>query len=80
MNPRSHVRAFIVENFFVDDFADDASFLGTGIVDSMGMMQLVAFLEETFGISIADRELVPENLDSVDRVCAFVARKTRSAA
>lgn len=80
MNPKQRIRAFIVDTFFVEDFEDDASFLRTGIVDSMGMMQLVAFLEQEFGIAVADSELVPENLDSLDRVAAFVAHKTRSSA
>lgn len=80
MSPRQHIRTFIADAFFMDDFPDDASFLRTGIVDSMGMAQLVAFLESTFRISIADDELLPENLDSVERAVAFVERKTRSAA
>jgi acyl carrier protein len=74
---RQRIRDFIVESFFVDDFDDDASFLRTGIVDSMGMGHLVAFLEDTFGIALADAELVPENLDSLSRVTAFVERKLR---
>jgi acyl carrier protein len=78
MNPRQRIRAFIVETFFVEEFGDDDSFLRTGIVDSMGMSQLVAFLEEEFGIAIADAELVPENLDSLARAAAFVEGKTRS--
>ncbi len=76
MTPKQRIRDFIVENFFVDGFGDDESFLRSGIVDSMGMSQLVAFLEETFGFPIADDELVPENLDSLSRVAAFVDRKT----
>ncbi len=81
MSTRELIRAFIVEAFFVDEFGDHESFLRTGIVDSMGMAQLVAFLEETFRISVADGELLPENLDSLERVTAFVERKvSRSAA
>ena len=71
------VRRFISEVFFVDDVEDSASFLEEGIIDSTGMLELVAFVEGTFGISIADTELVPENLDSLDRVAAFVERKTK---
>ena len=69
------IYSFIVEQFFVDGFDDDESFLRSGIIDSMGMAQLVAFLEETFGIAIGDEDLVPENLDSLSRVVAFVERK-----
>ncbi len=79
MNPRHHIRNFIAETFFVADFEDDASFLRTGIIDSMGMAEMVSFLEQTFGIAVADAELVPDNLDSLDRVVAFVERKRRVA-
>ena len=80
MNHAAEVRSFISETFFVDDFADGDSFLQTGIVDSTGMMELVAFLEGRFGIRIADHELVPENLDSVSNVCGFIDRKRADAA
>jgi len=80
MTHASEVRSFVSETFFVDDFADDDSFLQTGIIDSTGMMELVAFLERRFGIKIADEELVPENLDSLANVCRFVSRKNAQAA
>ena len=77
MNPRirARIRGFIVDSFFVDDFSDDDSFLRKSIIDSLGMLELIAFLEEEFGIKITDAELVPENLDSLARVCAFVEKK-----
>ena len=75
----AEIRTFIVDNFlFGQDsprLTDDASFLETGIIDSTGFLELVTFLEQTYGITIADRELVPENMDSLARVSAFVARK-----
>jgi acyl carrier protein len=74
-SPRERIRSFIVDSFFVEDFADDDSFLRRGLIDSTGMMELVAFLEEQFRISLQDGELVPENLDSLARVTAFVERK-----
>ncbi len=81
MSPREIIRAFIVESFLVDDFPEDASFLRTGIIDSMGMARLVTFLEEAFQIALADDELVLDNLDSLERVAAFVGRKlSRNAA
>jgi acyl carrier protein len=82
MDTNSKVRAFIADTFFVEEFADGDSFLRSGIIDSTGMMELVAFVEETFGIKIADAELVPENLDSINNLCRFVERKraTSSAA
>ena len=76
MNPvRERIRRFISETFFVDDCSDSASFLRTGIIDSTGMMELVLFLEQEFGVTVADRELVPANLDSIERVAAYVERK-----
>ncbi len=75
MSTRERIREFIVESFFVDDFSDQDSFLRNDIIDSLGMLELIAFLEKQFGIKIADAELVPENLDSLAKVCAFVERK-----
>jgi acyl carrier protein len=72
---RERIRTFIVDTFFVDEFADDDSFLRKGLIDSTGMMELVAFLEQDFGLKLEDRELVPENLDSLTRVVAFVEKK-----
>ncbi len=75
MEARERIRRFISETFFVDGFADDESFLGSGIVDSLGMMQLIAFLERDLDVMVEDAELVPENLDSVANLVAFVERK-----
>jgi acyl carrier protein len=54
---------------------NDTSFLEKGIVDSTGILELVAFLEETFNIKVEDEELVPENLDSVSNLVKFVSQK-----
>ncbi len=75
MTVRARIKEFIIESFFVDDFSDDDSFLRNSIVDSLGMLELVAFLEKEFRIKVSDAELVPENLDSLAKVCAFVERK-----
>jgi acyl carrier protein len=72
---RERIRTFIAEVFFVEGFTDEQSLLRTGLLDSMGMSQLVAFLEQAFELRVQDDELVPENLDSVSRAAAFVARK-----
>jgi acyl carrier protein len=69
------IRRFISDTFFVDNFAIDASFLKNGIIDSTGVLELVAFLEENFAIKVEDTDLVPENLDSITQVIAFVQRK-----
>ena len=79
MNVGERIRSFIVETYFVDTFGEDESFLESGIIDSTGMMELVLFLEQEFSIKVHDRELVPENLDSLARASAFVARKRRAA-
>lgn len=75
------VRQFIVDNFLFgqdDTLASDDSFLESGIIDSTGVLELVGFLEQQFGIRIEDRELVPANLDSVNRVARFVERKRQA--
>jgi acyl carrier protein len=76
---RDDIRGFISDTFFVEDFKDEDSFLRNRIIDSTGMMELVAFLEERFRIKVDDAELVPENLDSLVRVCAFIERKRAAA-
>lgn len=76
------VREFIVQNFLYGQgraFNDDDSFLAEGIVDSTGVLQLVAFLEETYGISVEDEDLIPQNLDSVNNVTAYLLRKVNSS-
>jgi acyl carrier protein len=79
MELREHICAYIVENFLFGDAAplsgDDVSLLDNGIIDSVGVMELVAYLEQDHGLSIEDHELVPENLDSVDNLVRFVAAK-----
>lgn len=75
---KSAIRTFIVDNFLfgqAGDLADNSSFLDQGIVDSTGMMELVAHLERTYDIKIKDEELVPDNLDSIDSIAAFLATK-----
>lgn len=72
------VRSFIVENFLFgddQDLRDDISLLDSGIIDSTGVLELVAFLEETYSINVEDEELVPENLDSIASVARYVSSK-----
>lgn len=76
---KSRIREFIVENFLFgkdDGLKDDTSFLDEGIIDSTGVLELVSFLEEEFSMSVADEELVPENLDSINNVVAYLEKKT----
>ncbi len=76
---RTVIRAFIVENFlFGDDsqpLAADLSLIDNDLIDSTGILELVGFLEERFAISIADADIVPANLDTIDRIAGFIARK-----
>lgn len=80
---KDSVRAFIVENFLFGDAsqapADNASLIENDIIDSTGVLELVAFVEERFGIVMADADIVPANLDSLERIAAYVAAKSASA-
>ena len=77
-DPSKAIREFVVANFLFGDgskLTGSQSLLRTGIVDSTGVMELIAFLEETFGIEIADADVLPENLDSLEAIERFVARR-----
>ena len=75
----TEIKAFIVSNFLFGQGADavteNQSFLESGIIDSTGLLELVSFIEQQYGISVGDRELVPMNLDSLSNISQFVARK-----
>ena len=82
---RDEIRQFIIENFLFghsnNSLGDDDSFLDTGIIDSTGVLQLIGYLEQHFGIAIGDADVTPANLDSVNRVVKFVeARLTTQPA
>ena len=76
---RQKIRRYILKNcLFTEDEAalsNDDSFLEKGIVDSTGMLELIAFMGDRFHISIEDAELIPANMDSVNRVASFIHRK-----
>ena len=76
---KQEVRQFVIDNFFFDDgddqFADHDSFLETGIVDSMGILRLITFVEQTYAVSVQQEELVMDNWDSVERIARFVESK-----
>jgi len=73
------IRDFIARNLLFSDsgydYPDDASFLEEGIVDSIGVLELVGFIEETFNVSVEDREIVPDHFDSVSRLAEYIRRK-----
>ena len=77
MDARARIRGFIGDTFFVEDFADGDSFLQEGVIDSTGMLELVAFIEEQFAVKLDDAELIPQNLDSLDNLCRFLETKQK---
>ncbi|HCL63415.1 MAG: acyl carrier protein [Rhizobium sp.] len=76
---RTEIRNFIVENFlFGDDsrpLPDEMSLIDNDLVDSTGILELVGFLEEHFELKIADSDIVPANLDSIEKIVVFVRQK-----
>lgn len=78
-NIKQKIRQYVAENFLFssDGFrlGDDASFLEEEVIDSTGIMELVLFVEDNFGIAVKDEEIVPENFDSVNQLAAYIARK-----
>jgi len=78
MTYQEAVRSFIVENFLFGDgkpLTEDTSFLEDGIVDSTGILELVAFLEDTYSITVEDDELIPENMDSLIKITQYLEKK-----
>jgi acyl carrier protein len=73
------IRNYIIETFLFGEsnngLKDTDSLLETGVIDSTGVLELIAFLEETYGIKVKDEELIPENLDSITNVSDFIRRK-----
>ncbi len=75
------IRRFVVDTFLFGDgdwLADGTSFLDEGVIDSAGMLELITFLETTYGITIADEEVSRENLDSLEKITRFLDRKLHS--
>ncbi|QDT44597.1 acyl carrier protein [Gimesia alba] len=81
---QSDVRNFVAENFLFgedpESLNNDDSFLETGIIDSTGVLELVAFIEDKYSVEVDDDELVPENLDSIDRLINFIESKLKELA
>ena len=75
---KDEIRHFIADRFlFGDDkkLGDNDSLLEAGIIDSTGILELISHLEERYGIKVNDDELVPENLDTIAGIAAFLAKK-----
>jgi acyl carrier protein len=82
LDTRNRMRKFVMENFYVADpseLADDTSLILGGLVDSTGMLEVIAFLESEFGIHVEDQEMTPANLETIERIVAFVDRKGAEA-
>ncbi|MER8762549.1 acyl carrier protein [Mesorhizobium sp. M0968] len=81
---KDKVKTFIVDNFLFGDtsyeLADTASLIENGIIDSTAVLELVAFIEDDFGIAMVDADIVPANLDSIDSISAFVKAKAEALA
>ncbi len=79
MNIKEKVIEFVTDNFLKGEksksIVDDDSFIETGIIDSVGVMELVAFLETTFDLRVEDEEIIPENLDSINKIVVYVQSK-----
>jgi acyl carrier protein len=72
------IRDFVTSNFYVADpksLEDRTSLLDQGIIDSTGVLEVIMFIESTFGVTVEDSEMLPENLDSIERIAAFVKGK-----
>ena len=80
---KKKLRALILENYlFTDDeseLKDDVSFLDTGILDSMGIMEIICFLSDEFGIGVEEEEMIPENLDSINNLVGYIGKKLPAA-
>ena len=75
---KDKIRMFIIENFLFgnnDNLENNSSFLEEGILDSTGILELVGFIEEEFNITVKDEELIPEYLDSINNVTAYLQSK-----
>lgn len=78
MSVETKLREYITANFLFGDgtqLAREDSFLDRGIIDSTGILEIIMFLEEEFGIKVADSEMLPENLDSIANLVRFVDSK-----
>jgi acyl carrier protein len=77
---RERIRQFVGESFLFGqpvDISDDDSFLESGIIDSTGVLELITFIEDAFGIRVQDSDLVPDNLDSIEKLTRYVQRQLR---
>src|SRR5262245_60853325 len=73
------IRAFVIETFYTSpELRDDDSLLDTGTMDSTGVLELIAFVEQTWGIAVGEREILPDNFDSIGRIALYIERKLKA--
>ena len=76
---KSQVRQYVMDNFLMGSgpqaLGDDDSFMAQHVIDSVGVLELISFLEQTYGIKVEDDEMVPDNLDSLNGVGRYLERK-----
>jgi acyl carrier protein len=81
---RSRLRRFIEGNFMLTGggakLRDGDSFLDNGIVDSTGVLEVISFIQDEFHIEVLDEEMLPENLDSIDKLAAYIQGKAAKTA
>jgi len=79
MTIKEQIRQYLSENFLFSsngfELGDDVSLLEEGVVDSTGVLELVMFVEESFGLQVPDEEIVPANFDTVNNLAAYIQRK-----
>jgi len=77
------IRQYILDYYMMgsspDALDDDASLLEIGVIDSTGVLDLIAYLEEQFHITVEDAEMIPQNLDTINHLCQYVERKKEMA-
>jgi acyl carrier protein len=80
MEIEARIKEYIAQNLLFSDngypYKDETSFLQEGVIDSVGVMELVTFVEEKFGVKVEDQEIIPDNFDSVKNLSAYIRRKT----
>ncbi len=81
---KKQLRQYIADNLLFSDngaaLADEESFLDSGIVDSLGVLELATFVEDTFGFEVPDEEVIPDNFDSISKLTAYINRKSLTRA
>jgi len=79
---KDEIRKYLLSNNAtgrIEDFSDEDSLLEAGVIDSMTMVGLIAFLEETYGISIGEDDMIPENFDSIDAIATYIEARRDAA-